>query len=281
MEEDIKTADFKKFSRLVYEKSGITLTDKKRSLLQGRIKKLMRNKGIESFKHYFQLIEKDSSGKELIEFIDRISTNVTSFFREKAHFNYLRDIWIEEWRENNSQIPPNIRTINVWSAGCSKGAESYTIAIVLLESLNPNEYRNINISATDISTKMLKIAQKGIYKMDEVKVVSKSLLKKYFYKGSNSQKGYVKVKENIQSIVNFNYLNLMDSFDKIKEKYDIIFCRNTMIYFDNPTKEKLVYKFYNVLNDNGYLFTGHSESLSIINHDFIQKKPAVYRRIPS
>lgn len=275
MEENIKDSDFKKFSKLVYEKSGINLTDKKKALLQAHIRKLMRKRRIENFKQYFKLIEDDKTGKELLEFINRISTNVTSFFRELAHFNFIRDIWIDEWRGNNAYLDANLRKINIWSAGCSKGAEPYSIGITLLDNLSPNEYRNINILATDISTKVIEIAKTGIYSYKEVEGVSKPLLRKYFFKGKNNYNGYVKVKEDLKSIVQFEYLNLMDNFHFSREKFDIIFCRNTMIYFDTSTKEMLVEKFYNSLQPNGYLFTGYSESLNVVNHNFKRKLPAI------
>ncbi|MEA2104718.1 MAG: protein-glutamate O-methyltransferase CheR [Candidatus Cloacimonadota bacterium] len=278
MNEKVTDIVFKKFSKLVYEKSGINLTDKKKALFQSRVKKIMRSKGIEKYSDYYKFLAGDETGRELIIFIDRISTNVTSFFRGNAHFVFVRDHWVDEWREMNKNIPPGKREINIWSAGCSKGAESYSLGIVLLENLDPSEYRSIKIFSSDISKDSLAYATKAVYTTKEVKDVPSYLLHKYFYKGKNKSSGFVKVKENLRSIVEFQYFNLMDNFSPIHKTFDLIFCRNTMIYFDKPTKQKLVNKYYKKLKNYGYFFTGHSESLGIIKHDFFQIQPSLYQK---
>ncbi|MDD4156451.1 MAG: protein-glutamate O-methyltransferase [Candidatus Cloacimonetes bacterium] len=265
----ISDNDFALFSKLVYERTGINLHFGKKQLLQSRVNKILRIRGIPSYRAYYELIKKDNSEKELMEFINLISTNVTHFFREIKHFEFLKNIWYPEFLKNNDKM------INIWSSACSSGEEPYSIAITLKELLSHKH--NFEILATDISTKVLSIAQRGIYPLSSLEKVSPMITKKYFFEGKNSAKGYVKIKDELKQHIVFEKLNLIEPF-KLSSKYDVIFCRNVMIYFDTKVKELIINKMYNFMNTGSYLMIGHSESLNGISHSFKYIMPAIYKK---
>ncbi len=265
----ISDNDFALFSKLVYDKTGINLHFGKKQLLQSRVNKVLRKRGISSYRAYYEIVKKDSSGEELIEFINLISTNVTHFFREIKHFEFLKHTWFPEFNFNNS------KSVKVWSAACSSGEEPYSLAITMKELLR-NNY-DFQVYATDISTKVLKMAQRAIYPIGFLDKINNELVKKYFFEGKNSANGYVKLKDEIKKQVVFEKLNLIEPF-KVPYKFDIVFCRNVMIYFDLNIKELIINKFYDCMNKGAYLMIGHSESLNGISHPFKYVMPAVYKK---
>jgi chemotaxis protein methyltransferase CheR len=250
---NITAKQFKIFSDLVYHECGINLHDGKQQLLQARVSKRLRSTGIKSIQEYLDCIAKDPG--ERVCFIDAISTNHTFFFREHHHFKYLEDIHQ-----------------NIWCAASSSGEEPYSIAIDCLEKgFKPS------IHATDISTNVLRMGQRGIFPVERTKGVSSPMLKKYFKKGIGKWDGHIKVRDEIRNMVAFQRYNLVTDATPSRE-YDIIFCRNVLIYFDNPTKAKVVNKLYGALKWNGYLIIGGAESLNNIKHNYTYVSPSIYRK---
>ena len=265
----LSAKEFNLISDLVYNKSGITLHDGKKELVKSRLSKVLRKKNIDTFREYYKILVNDSSGDEIIAMIDAISTNFTSFFREIKHFEFLKSDIFPKLKKND--------LIRVWSAGCSSGEEVYTLLICFMEYFGEKSANNFRFSATDISTRVLNKAIKGIYHKDCCKKISLDLLRKYFQKGSSNFDGYYKIKGKYSKLVDFKRLNFMETFS-FADKFDVIFCRNVMIYFNKETQEILVNKFWNSLKDEGYLFIGHSESLMSIQHKFKYVAPTIYQK---
>ncbi len=270
---ELSDRDFWRFSELVYEKCGIDLHDGKKELVRARLSKRLRQGGFRDFKTYYNFVMDDDSGDELVAMLDAISTNLTSFFREEKHFDFLKETVFPSFVAGNGRY----RKIRIWSAGCSSGEEPYSLATCMLEHFSNNLPFDTKILATDISTKVLSLAQRGIYSGDRPHKIPKLSLRKYFQKGIGSQEGNFRAKRSVRDMIEFRRLNLMDSFP-FKETLNLIFCRNVMIYFNKKTQETLVNKFYNCLQEGGYLLIGHSESLTGISHPFKYIKPTVYHK---
>ncbi|OGP50562.1 MAG: hypothetical protein A2Y79_06620 [Deltaproteobacteria bacterium RBG_13_43_22] len=266
--------DFIRISRLVYDQCGIHLHNGKKELVKARLGKRIRKGRFGSFREYYDYVVNEKTGEELIHLLDSISTNFTQFFRENHHFDYLKNHLLPQIKDRAGY---NQKKFRIWSAGCSSGEEPYTIAITLLESLTPASDWNLKILATDISTRVLNDAQSGIYLKEKIQTLPPGLMKKYFLRGENQWRNYVKVKPPVKSIVTFQRLNLMEPFS-FSEPFDCIFCRNVMIYFDKKTREALVNRFYDNLEKEGFLFIGHSESLTGIDNPFQYVKPATYKK---
>lgn len=273
-EHELTQADFEKLSRLIYEQSGIALHEGKKDLVRARLGKRLREGKFKSFRDYYQFVVQDESGEELVSLLDSISTNLTSFFREQVHFDFLQTDLLPRWR---AARPGRDKTLHIWSAGCSSGEEVYSIAITLLESLGTPEKWKIRILASDISTRVLKKAAAGIYETERVRSLPPAIVKKYFLRGENNWRDHVKIKNSLKELVTFKRVNLMEPFS-FQKTFDCIFCRNVMIYFDKKTQEVLVNRFYQNLQPEGVLFIGHSESLTGIQHPFQYVRPAVYRK---
>ncbi len=265
---------FQKFSDLVYEKTGIFLKPEKKELLNARLGKRLRATGITSFKQYYEYVINDRSGDELVHLIDSVSTNFTSFFRENSHFEILSSTvlpaFVKEGRGKNKEIL-------LWSSASSSGEEPYTMAMVVEDFVSRHPGMRYRIMATDISTRVLAQAKRGVYADERVIKVPKPFLKKYFQKGVGNSDGYVKVKDELQRMVHFDRFNLMGDFPW-RAAIDVIFCRNVMIYFNRETQQELVSKFHEALTPGGYLFIGHSESISGLKHNFTQVDATAYMK---
>ncbi|MEA3487555.1 MAG: protein-glutamate O-methyltransferase CheR [Thermodesulfobacteriota bacterium] len=269
---ELRDIDFERISRLVYELCGINLHAGKKELVKARLNKRLREGNFRSFEQYFKYVATKEGSDELINMIDSLSTNLTSFFREEKHFHKLREI-LPEMAGSSSH-----RRIRVWCAGCSTGEEPYSLAITLKEALKDlGQGADLKITATDISTRVLKTAVAGIYSGDRVKKIPQSLLRKYFQIGHGKWQGNYRVKKDLKNMVEFMRFNLMES-PSFNDLFDIIFCRNVMIYFDKETQGKLIDRFYKCLGGKGWLFIGHSESLTGLNHSFKYIEPSVYRK---
>ena len=276
---DLSDREFKLFRDIVYEKGGINLHEGKKELVRARIGKRIRQIGLSSFKDYYEYMVSDDSGHELTQFLDAISTNLTSFFREKKHFDYLESDVLPEIITKEKIDGTN--TIKVWSAGCSTGEEPYSLSICLSEFLLKHpEARmwDFKILATDLSTKVLRTAEMGIFHKKRIENIDRAILKKYFQIGQNNWVDHFRIKRQIRSRIEFKRFNLIEAFPEYN-KFAVIFCRNVMIYFDKKIQEQLVNKFYNCLIKGGHLFIGHSESLMGIKHEFTYVKPTVYRKL--
>jgi chemotaxis protein methyltransferase CheR len=269
---ELKSSDFEKISRLVYEQCGIFLHEGKKELVKARLSKRLRAGGYKSFTDYYHYVTTEQGTEELISMIDSISTNLTSFFREESHFVRLRHILMSVLEKSGHRGSQN--SFKIWSAGCSTGEEPYTLAITVAETIG-QKHLETSILATDISTKVLRVAEAGIYAQDRTKGIAPPILKKYFQVGTGQSEGYVRIKSDLKKMITFKRFNLMESFH-IQDTYDIIFCRNVMIYFDKKTQNVLVNKFYDSLKSGGYFFVGHSESLTGLKHQFNYVEPSVY-----
>ena len=268
---ELKNSDFEKISRLVYEQCGIYLHEGKKELVKARLSKRLRASGYRSFTDYYHHVTTPEGTDELISMIDSISTNLTSFYREESHFVRLRHVLQNMADRSGHRGMKN--KFNIWSAGCSTGEEAYTLAITALESVS--HLLDVSILATDISTKVLRIAETGIYSQDRVRGIAAPILKKYFQLGTGKSEGHVRVKDELRHLITFQRFNLMERFAPHQD-YDVIFCRNVMIYFDKKTQNELVNKFYDSLKSGGYFFVGHSESLTGLKHHFKYVEPSVY-----
>jgi len=271
---DITDTEFLQIRRLVYDLCGINLTDGKKELVKTRLGKRIRNGPFKSFQDYYQYVLSDESGQELVHMLDSITTNYTFFFREQGHFDYLRQNVLPELIHKRKMTE---RKLRFWSAACSSGEEPYSIAITILESIEQPYLWDISVLATDISTKVLKVAETGIYPASRLQNLTDSLTKKYFLKGEGAWKDYMKVKDELRKLVQFRRANLIEPFDP-PQPFDCIFCRNVMIYFDKKTQRELIHRLYECLNEGGILLVGHSESLTGIEHPFKYVRPSVYRK---
>jgi chemotaxis protein methyltransferase CheR len=269
----ITDEDFENLSNLIYKTCGIHLKERKRDLVQIRLSRRLKERGIESFREYYQLLTSRDSAGEMVHLINAIATNLTSFFREPVHFDYL----IEEVFPKIFAGPRSSLRVRFWSAGCSTGEEPYSLAMTLLKYLSNPAGIDIKILGTDISTRVLKQAISGIYSSDRVKTIPALDLNTFFDKFKQGTGLYYRVKDSIRNLITFRQLNLMDSFP-LKEIFDVIFCRNVMIYFDQIHQESLVNKFYHCLKPGGLLLIGHSESLTSIDQSFKYIKPTIYRK---
>jgi chemotaxis protein methyltransferase CheR len=264
---DISDEEFNKISGLVYEKFGINLSVAKRELVKGRLNKLLRQLGFKNFSEYYDYVIKDDSKKSLLQMVDKISTNHTYFYRESDHFEYLINDIIP-------QIIYKKNELRIWCAGCATGEEAYTLAMIIKEYFGTDIVNyDIGILATDISITALNKALEGIYPVERTVKLPENLRKKYF---TMIKKDELKINKEISDMVLFKRLNLMQDIFPFKGKFDIVFCRNVMIYFDNNTRMILIKKLHDIMNDFSYLFIGHSESLLKETALFKYIKPAVY-----
>lgn len=266
--------DFRRVSQIVYDHCGINLHDGKKELIRARLAKKLRAGGFKTFSEYMEHLSKDESGREFSDFIDVLSTNLTSFFRENQHFEYVKTRLLPALIERKQR--DNNYRLRAWSAGCSSGEEPYSMAITLLDNL-PRGRWDIRILATDISTRVLEKAKAGVYPAERVEPVSLPQRSKYLIsRNKNGQKRF-EVHDCLKDIILFKYLNLMTEWP-IQGPLDFIFCRNVMIYFDKPTQAALVRRYFDLLDSGGVLFTGHSESLTGIEHCFKYIQPTIYMK---
>ena len=270
--------DFQKISNLVYEHCGINLHAGKKELVRARLAKRLRQGNFQTFSEYMKHVLEDTTGEEFSILIDSLSTNLTSFFREGQHFEFLQTRLLPSLLERK-RLKRDFR-IRVWSAGCSSGEEPYSIAITLLDAIAGQGRWDVKVLATDISTSVLEVAKSGIYDKQRVEPVSPLQRQKYFRTSREQNERIFEVNQNLRDIVIFRYLNLMKSWpiDTRQGGLDFIFCRNVMIYFDKPTQSRLVNRFWDILSPGGILFTGHSESLTGIEHRFRYVQPTIYAK---
>lgn len=267
--------DFKRVFDLVHKLTGIHLHDGKRELVSARLSKRMRTLNIKSLGDYLKYVEEEKTQEELISMLDALSTNLTSFWRESEHFVYLIDHLVPDWIKRAQKS--GAKRIRVWSAGCSTGEEPYGIGILLQNHLSDIRGLDLKILATDLSTKVLGIASEGLYEEQRIKTVPPELLKRYFTKEPKDRRTFYRVSSEIRKLITFDRLNLMESWP-MKGPFDLIFCRNTMIYFTKSTQQVLVNRFFDLLRSGGVLIVGHSESLAGTDHKFRYLRPTIYEK---
>ncbi|MGE0040528.1 MAG: protein-glutamate O-methyltransferase CheR [Vicinamibacterales bacterium] len=259
--------------RLVYERSGITLHDGKRALVVSRLQKRLRAGGFRSFTDYLRFVEADRSGQELVALLDAIATNHTSFFREPQHFEFLVQRFLPAWQPRRGAAP-----LEIWSAACSTGEEPYTLGMVLVDHLPElGDPARCRILASDMSTKALARATSAVYPAEKVQDLPRDLLKRHFERGMGAQEGLVRVAKAIRRLVTFEQRNLLEIGD-LGRRFDVIFCRNVMIYFDKAVQQRVVSMLERHLAPEGILVISHSESLNGLTHGLKWVAPAVYAR---
>lgn len=262
--------EFSLFKNFFFEQIGIALSDQKKVLLLSRFSRRLNELGLENFNTYFELISSPENSAERQHAVDLITTNETYFFREELHFNFLRDRIVREKNEARDGQP-----LRVWSAACSTGEEPYSIAMTLDSAMGAQGWE---IVASDISTRVLASAQRGLFPVERVRGMPPAFLKQYCLRGQGEYDGYLLIDKALRERVSFRQLNLM-ALPADLRNFDLVFLRNVIIYFDAPTKLKVLRAIANTLRPNGWLFLGHSESLYGMDLPFKLVSPAVYRRI--
>lgn len=270
----ITEKEFNLFRDIIYRLTGIQMTEKKRNLVVARLSKRLRALNLHSFSQYYDYLNTSTSAAdELSNLINRITTNKTDFFREKHHFDFLANEILPSYI--SAAQKGRERRLRIWSSGCSSGEEPYTLAMTVAESFKNERGWDLKILATDLDTDVLTKASRGVYSSQQIAPVPLGLLSKYFVRSSE---GY-EVSQQLKSMIYFRKLNLMDPVFPMKKPFDIIFCRNVMIYFDEQTKQDLIKKYHSHLKNDGYMFVGHSESLMTMKHLFRFLKHTVYIKV--
>jgi chemotaxis protein methyltransferase CheR len=264
--------EFDMLSSYIYNEYGIKMPPVKKVMLQSRLQKRLRQLNIPTFKEYCEYVFSPQGSEEVIHMMDVVSTNKTDFFREPVHFDFLREVILPEAIANNQ------KQVKIWSAGSSSGEEAYTIAITVNEFAETKANIDFQIIGTDISTVVLKTAIDAIYKEDKVEPIPLSLKRKYFLKSKDPDKKVVRVVPQLRTKVRFGRMNLMDATYPMNETFDIIFCRNTLIYFDRETQESVINKLCRHLRTNGYFFLGHSESITNMDVPLKHLKPTIFQK---
>jgi chemotaxis protein methyltransferase CheR len=254
------------------------MPDSKKIMVEARLRKRLRDLNMQNYAEYCDfLFSQRGSEAEITHMVDVITTNKTDFFREPKQFSFLSNNALPEFV--NIDGTGIQRPLKVWSAGCSTGEEPYTLAIVLNEFGQKFTKYSFSILATDISTRVLEKAATGIYEEGKIAPIPKSLIHKYFLKSKNKEKKLVRVVPQLRSSVKFQWLNFMQDDFGIRETFDLIFCRNVIIYFDKPTQEKLIEKLVSQLKPGGFFFLGHSESIFSTNLPLVQVAASTYKKI--
>jgi chemotaxis protein methyltransferase CheR len=262
--------DFQYLRQLVNRETGIVITAAKREMVYSRLSRRLRALNLTDFEDYCRVLEEDEQG-ELNAFINAITTNLTSFFREPHHFDHLQNTVVPDLLNKNAAS----RRIRIWSAGCSTGEEPYSIAMAIAEVL-PDDW-DCRILATDIDTDVLMKAERGIYPLERVASLPQSRLKRWFSRGSGANQGLTRVVRELREMITFRRLNLMGEWP-VNGPIDILFCRNVVIYFDKETQRCIFDKFAERMEENSRLFIGHSESLFKITNRFELIGQTIYRK---
>ena len=271
----ITTSEFHALRDLVYQRFGINLTDQKQSLVTSRLQAMLQSQGFASFADYYRYLLEDRTNQGLDELINRISTNFSYFYRESTHFDFFTKLALPQLLKELRRKGSN--DIRIWTAGCSTGEEPYMLIMLMMEVMGL-EYGQWNAGclATDISERVLSIAGEGVYPEDRVSRVPPPLRHKYFKPGGV---GLVKVHERVREEITLRRFNLMNTEFPFKKPFHMIFCRNVMIYFDKPTRDALIRRFHQITEAGGYLFIGHSETISRDQGMYKYVMPACYQRL--
>lgn len=270
---DFTDADFDCIRQLVSKHTGISLSDKKRHLVYGRLRKRLKALGLRQFRDYCELLSSGNTS-EVEQFINSMTTNLTSFFREGHHFDYIANKLVPTLMENN-------RThgrIRLMSAGCSTGEEPYSLAMTLCEAIEDIDNYDVRILATDLDSNVLQTAANGIYPLKNIEGLDKQRIHRWFLRGKKQQNGNVRVSPVLRKMVTFKQLNLMQAWP-MNGPFDIIFCRNVVIYFDKPTQRVLFERFANLMQPGAHLFIGHSENIHNMPDRFRLIGKSIYQKV--
>jgi len=269
--------EFRLLSELIHARCGIKMPPSKKTMLESRLMKRLRVLGMDSYKRYCDyLLSPEGMENELVHMIDVVTTNKTDFFREPEHFSFLLGRVVPEIYERYRRQGVE-REIRIWSAGCSTGEEPYSLAMALEEYASNNRCPGCSILATDISTSVLARAEAGVYDYDKTEPVPMEMLKKYFLKSSDPEQRLVMAGPFLKERVRFRRLNFMDAAFGMRERFDVIFCRNVLIYFDKKTQEAMINRLCQHIYPGGYLFIGRSETLTGMDTPLSLVVPTVYR----
>jgi len=270
----LSIAQFKKLGEFIHSNYGIQMPDSKKVLLEGRLQKRIKANKLSNFGEYIDFLFSDlGQKKELPFFIDAVSTNKTDFYREPHHFKFLSQQFLPEFAASHNHL-------KIWSAAASSGEEPYTIAIELREFIENHKGFSYEMLGTDISTDILQKAAKGIYDEKRVEIIPLPIKKKYFLRSKNKENKTVKVSKILQQNLRFRTINLTVPLTGIPDDFDIIFCRNVLIYFNRIVQEKVINSLCNKLKPGGFLLLGHSESLTGIQAPLTQVAPTIYKHTP-
>jgi chemotaxis protein methyltransferase CheR len=271
----LNDSDFTKLSNFIYVNYGIKLPIFKKIMLQSRLASRLKINGMKSYAEYTKyVLSGDANESEIVNMIDLVSTNKTDFYREAAHFDFMKEVVLPKFIAGDSRQP-----FKIWSSASSSGEEAYTIAMVISEFIENNRKIDFEILGTDISARILEKAKLGIYPIDRVDVIPISQKKKYLLRSKDEENPMVRIVPNLRAKARFQRLNLMDSSYNVPKDFDIIFCRNVLIYFDRETQEKVINKLCMHLKPGGYFFLGHSESISGIDVPLKPLKPTMFVKI--
>lgn len=262
------SADFSRVQALIYKHAGISLHDGKHAMVYSRLSRRLRETGHDSFDAYLTWLEKQGDAREWQEFVNALTTNLTAFFREQHHFDILAQ---------HLKSKPASTSWRVWCNAASTGEEPYSIVMTAQESLGGNA--NFKLTASDIDSKVLATASNGVYRMENVKNLSQERLQRFFMRGKASNAGMVRVKPDLRRMIDFMQVNLIRDDWPFKEPFDVVFCRNVMIYFDAATQRKVLERIHRVLKPGGMLFVGHAENFSESRDLFVLRGKTVYERI--
>jgi chemotaxis protein methyltransferase CheR len=265
-------ADFNRVRSVVHAHAGIHLADSKQNLVYNRLARRLRALGFDDFQSYLSYVEGDGKDEEFTHLINAITTNLTFFFRENHHFEFLQQELFPALIKKNADT----RKVRIWSAGCSTGEEPYSLAIVAKECL-PSGW-DVRIDASDLDTNVVETGKEGIYSIEALKGVTQERVKRWFLRGSGANGGMVKVKPELKELIRFQQVNLMLDWPW-SEQFDVIFCRNVVIYFDKPTQQRLFSRYHQALKPDGHLFIGHSESLYKVSEQFKLLGKTIYQKI--
>lgn len=257
--------DFSRVCKMIYDRAGIVLDGKKQEMVYGRISKRLRLHGMTAFTPYLDKLAAQPNAREWESFVNALTTNLTAFFREAHHFPLLA-----------KHIAGRTTPVKIWCAAASTGEEPYSIAMTLMETLGPSLAAQCKIIATDIDTEALGKASAGIYPIKQVTDIGEERAKRFFLKGSMDNSGFARVKPELISMVEFRHMNLNSPGWDIKGKFDAIFCRNIMIYFDRVSQARILKGFSPLLEDDGLLITGHSENFTYLESDFKLRGQTIY-----
>jgi chemotaxis protein methyltransferase CheR len=267
----LEEKEFIKLSRFIESEVGIKMPPAKKILIESRLQKRLKALSILNFKEYCDYVFKEDSRHELIEMIDAITTNKTDFMREPAHFDFLVNTVLPE-------ITRQKKSMKIWSAACSTGQEPYNLAMFMEEFKGGRTSVDYQITATDISKSCLEKGREALYSMKDIEDVSQSFKKKYFLKSKDPQSEQVKIKKSLRDRVHFQSINLMKDNYGLNDKYDVVFCRNVLIYFDRENQQRVVRRIVRHMNPGAYLFLGHSESMAGINCGLTSVVSSIFRK---
>jgi len=270
---NISSKEFSNLSKIIYNRFGIDIPEVKKILMTTRLVPILQKRGFSSYSEYIEFFEKDRSGQAASELVDAISTNLTFFYRENAHFKFFENQFLPEVTKKIEQSQSH--DLRIWSAGCSTGEEPYMLVILMMDYLETRyNLWSAGVLATDIDSNVLKFAQKGEYPEERFNKMPPQYKFRFFKKISMNE---YRIHPEVKQEVLFRRFNLMNPFP-FKKQFHAIFCRNVMIYFDKPTRERLIKRFYDFLEPGGYLFIGHSETIDKNLTDFEYIMPALYRK---